>query len=1435
MSLFVYVSENCVEDARKHNLAFEVQRLQDRVEETQSTNLFVPFPPPYLVKKKLGGRQGRLIAEKRTVGDHAVIICLALLIRGHRAYEEFSQDPLAYGKRHFVDLVSEAEVTAFVAERTAARPLEVRPDPSEAEYGLLYGAFSHHGDLAPDELVCETQEWVEQVAQGRISKQIALLCRPCLSALGKEPGLHFIPVPEKPGWGVWALKSQSRLLLITPATESDSTTAENLAHKVAEQLSSGSSDDVLRASRRAYPAIILADDELWIDLENEPVANMALSPEESAVLESARGPDHPFPLFINGRAGSGKSTILQYLFSDLLFHYLSKPEARVVAPPVYLTANGELLRVARTFVERLLRSEAAFTQQSGVSLVEDSRDVMDEAFREFQPHLLSLVPVEERLSRFAKGARVDYSGFRRHWMERFGKDNQALRQFSPDLSWHVIRTYVKGMSSETHLEPEDYALLPDNQISVTHEAFKLVYDRVWNGWYEPFLEENGMWDDQDLTRYVLENNLATPKYPAVFCDEAQDFTRLELELLLRLNLFSNRAVPPNDISRVPFAFAGDQFQTLNPTGFRWDAIKASFVEKFIFELDPAQRSGRTDLNYCELEYNYRSTDKIVRFGNHVQAMRSALFGLPDLKPQTPWAAQPQSFPVVWFRANDGEFWKKYREQTGFVVIVPCNEGEEASYVSGDPILREQIKVEDGVPLNVLSAGRAKGCEYPAVIVYGFGQAAEVDLVAKLVAGPEDAEPDPDKTLPIQYFINRLYVAVSRPKRRLIIVDTDKGFEKLWKCAQEESAEAAMLHQIKHGQAVWAPAIEGMTMGDAADLTRESAGDPLENARAFELDGIARQDAFLLRQAAQAYRSGSDLAKAKECRARAFDAEGQFLEAGTAFFDAGFVIDGVRCLWRAGVEGWTLLRDELGRHPQIQSELEYQLASRIVGRTDLKSLAEVLRIFAKRLENAEFAGNCASEPVWRDALGVLLQRALEARPTALESGGFDDIVVSMDLVRTRGLRLPRASAQIYFHVRRYADAIALWDEMGATKSADYLSAKAKVEPYPKNVAALSNLGLNDEILKGYSDHPNEPLTAEQAPIVVTALRKARRVDEAFALAERTSSGEAMLGLCLDLFGSGDRERAGKALHAGLVLLVRQGQWEVVGSYAATRKLVPAPDWKNEDITKWVHGQIETLQVALVRALARADELPDAPAHFQRQLTEFLRAYLRTKDGKWLGRISVKEAGAAIERAGKFVEALVFYEAIEKGRYSAVDQDFAKERWLVCKERQLEHERASGATNKARKIGSEIRDKMANIGLPSLVDLPRFPILQPLPIAGLKPLAETESVLPSALSSPDTVLPEPIVPEPVHVSAVIDRFKVDVSRVNGRCNITNTNTMETAYLKIAERRCGGEVEFIEVEPGCWSCEAWDLTVQFPTIPGQPVSIDDAAAGVSLSIRW
>jgi len=1446
MALFVYVTGNCEQEARTHSLWPEVERFRDRVEATQSTSLFDQFPKPYFVKKKLGGRQGRLIASLHTIGDHAVLAFLSVLIRGEHAYDAgFGKNPQEYGAKHFANLVDEADLARFIGERTRTSPPVPKRAPRDVEYQLLYGAFSHHGPAGSEDIVCETARWVEQVSQERMARQLVLFCGPCLTLLSKEPGLHFQPVETKPGWGVWGYKSAGRLLLIAAAGDGNADDTEKYARELAASLEGKTPEQVLRVSRRAYPAIILADDDLWIDLENESQANMALSPEESEVLESARKSDRPFPLFINGRAGSGKSTILQYLFADLLFFFLRLPEPRQLHPPLYLTANSELLRVARSFVERLLKSEATFVQQNETGAPADLRGLLDNAFRQFQPHLLSLVAERADASRFALSRRVDYTRFRNLWTARFGKEPRALRDFGPDISWHVIRSYVKGMSSETYLDPDDYRQLPENQITVTTEAFRLVYERVWS-WYGETLKEQQLWDDQDLAAYVLEHELAEPLHPAILCDEAQDFTRIELELLLRLSLFSDRSLAPNDLSRVPFVFAGDQFQTLNPTGFRWDSIKASFVEKFIFELDPARRSGRTDLNYRELQHNYRSTHRIVRFGNEVQALRAALFQLPDLRPQLPWTEDPNSFPVTWFRSSDAQFWTRFaQERSSFVLIVPCNEGEEAQFVSEDPVLKEYIPIVDGVPQYVLSASRAKGCEYPAVIVYGFGEQAPANLMQLIASGDEASVADVDESLPIQYFINRLYVAVSRPKQRLVIVDSDEGLKKLWSFVQDQTRETELLRRVKRGAEVWADAVEGMTAGSADDLSREVAANPAETAAIFEQQGLVRRDGYYFSQAAQAYRSAGNHPKARECRARALEADGMFLDAGKAFWVAGFVPDAVNCLWRAGKEGWQYLAQEAPNDAAAQRELQVRWAKAIFGGCTVREVAAILEEFARRLGDEAFADSAVGDGTWKLALEALMQ------PVAKGSLGSvaDDLKFQMlraaDEIRSKHIAIPQEQfASLYAAAGRFSDAIALWEEIGATRSPEYAHAKASVEPYPQRLALLARSKRWGDILNDFSASPGILLTVEQTAIVVDAMRESQRYQDAIEIAWKAQLAPAMADIALHAFGHGAREVAESAIRVSIPLYVGEGRWEIIANVASQLRFAPKSDWNKKGIQSWIAEQSEALRVVLVRALARPSDVGNSPLQLRKQIQDFLRNYLRVKKAKWHSAISLIEAGAALERADRFTDAIVFYEAVDaSGSFTKEQRAFAQRRWLVSKGRQLKYEGDPETVAKARDIQREITQRLAALRIQALSDLPEFPELPALGLAELltgnddlqeiggRPVIVEESGSSAGVPYPAGAETNARLSDTV--AMVLGPFKLELSRSHGRCNITHMGSMETGFIKITKEVCGGECNFVRTDDGEWVASDWQLSVRFGEKPGTPVNIYLKALGIAIQI--
>ena len=522
-------------------------------------------------------------------------------------------------------LVSDNYLIQFAKGKSQKESIPKKPKPNAEEARYLWDVMGQENAGPNKVFICETAEWIKSVAEKQLDDRLLYMCDPILDAsenIYEEK--QYLSIPNQNDLHILCryFDDYKKLLLVKPFYKSNKKEKEDVERQYSSLMNSSPKDikdkDILKYSARSYPNEVLLDEDFWLEVERDEEANLALSSEESALLQSVHnfGPNDQtkgFPLFINGRAGSGKSTILLYLFADYLRYYLR--DTKNNPRPLYLTCSQDLLDRSREGAERLIRCNHQSLEAQRLS---EDREEMSKSFQVFHRFLIRLVPDLERKNLFAQEKFINYGHFKSLWEDKFAHDPRAREQYGPDHSWHVIRSYIKGLSIDGYLDQEEYAEQPKNEHTVTQKKFDTIYEKVWNNWYrdlcEPIDNHRQYWDDQDLVRYLLDQNLIKPSYAAIFCDEAQDFTRIELEALLRLSIFSNRELNPHEINRVPFAFAGDPFQTLNPTGFRWDAIKTAYVSKFIHSLD-TNRGTKYDLNYRELSFNYRSTENIVRLCN----------------------------------------------------------------------------------------------------------------------------------------------------------------------------------------------------------------------------------------------------------------------------------------------------------------------------------------------------------------------------------------------------------------------------------------------------------------------------------------------------------------------------------------------------------------------------------------------------------------------------------------------------------------------------------------------------------------------------------------------------------------------------------------------------------------------------------------------------
>ena len=394
MSYRVYISPACRTDAERHAQSNEIESFAVKLEHDQSTGQLGRHPPPYL--KKTFGKPGRLLIEEVQLDGDTVLCFSRYLIRGDRTYEGFLSNSEQFQRQNPIDL---DDVRRTLAE-TAEPDTPPTPEPSAAESSWLHA-------LSPIKLgevaLLESSDWVERMAEPRTGDLKLRYWEVVYQIVEQDnlaEGADVVANPNNPGVRVlysW-LPDLRRILLVAPlrprAPEDEAVLRERYATFLAPS-ARPTHEDVGRVCRRSYPSSVVYDEEVWMRIQANADANLALSPEEESVLESVMTPGQDrYPLFINGRPGSGKSTLLQYLFSEYLTHATENGEAG--APdtlPLYLTYSDALLDRAKTVCRSILRCGAKQAAETGGTSDENRIDtLLDVAFRNMKDYLLERLP-----------------------------------------------------------------------------------------------------------------------------------------------------------------------------------------------------------------------------------------------------------------------------------------------------------------------------------------------------------------------------------------------------------------------------------------------------------------------------------------------------------------------------------------------------------------------------------------------------------------------------------------------------------------------------------------------------------------------------------------------------------------------------------------------------------------------------------------------------------------------------------------------------------------------------------------------------------------------------------------------------------------------------------------------------------------------------------
>ena len=1317
MATYVHVNQDCEKDARSHGTFQLLESLQRSIETTQSLTGFDYLRPTRFLKKALG-RHFRLIAFAAIQGDDQIIFFLRVLSRGNNFYTEFLN---GYNTPDIAQrLQPSATDIARIHTHLRQHPTPISlPPPDEHDRRWLYEVFQTEAPSA-ELLVLETSAWVEQLQTTRNLPLLGLYhqtLQDLVTSIDSDHNattLNSIRIHWGPDrqYGIAYIHRPdlNRLLLLEPIRQSCD------EHTILERHTPLTHDDtdLTRVAARCYPSLMVLDQSSWLAIQKDEEANLALSPEEAGLVESIhRTGAHAgfgYPLFINGRAGSGKSTMLQYLVAD----YIDFGPRHDGDPlPLYLTSSRDLLDRARTTVRGLLTVHHArlLSEALPESVI---RRGLDRSFKVFHDFLYSLLSINVR-QHLPPTCYVNYAEFRRLWTTSFGR-RPGNRDISADLAWHVIRSYIKGIRSnpDDDLEPEAFDALPRRSRSVSETTYRRIYSDVWLGWYKPYSAEHGYWDDQDLAARVLHTGVAsTIDCPAIFCDEAQDFTPVELDILFQLSLFSRRSLQPEELERVPIAFAGDPLQTINPTGFRWDAVKADFHERFCANLDPRRVGHSPTISYHELNYNYRSNPGIVRFCNLIQLLRAALFNDSNVRPQSAWWIDA-TVQTVWFTPDDHHTASQLQQQPELVKLVDCHEGNENAYVAQHPTLQLLDQEPEGVYRNVLSPTRAKGLEFSAVVVHGFGDSAPLDILRMLEE--EDDELSAEARLPLEYFLNRLYVAASRAKDRLIVVDSSGSRERFWRFATDPHVLDRLISRTGRKE-LWEPAVATLVDG-TEDAWTGAPIDQREQALEYADKGRRDRDPYLLRQAALAHRSAGDGHESGRCLAQAEEFEGRHREAGDRYRELDLADDAFRCYWKG--RQWRTVIELSKDNPRLVGRLESRAAEVMVEQRPVDAA------FAERLnaaaDNGEWIRRATSDSTWQVVFFEVASRLAEARdPTAVSlSHTFRTFCLLADAgVGFRDAHL----AALAYAAGEFTRAAEFWERSEDVSHDRYLRAKANATPFPQCVEFLERLrdhaGILERLREGNSRH--EGIEGLHDSVRRAVAQAALEVGDV-TLAVRTMRTGAERGQLVRLLevatDANDQQVARAAVTLAGRQFVRTTMWaDAIGvAELSFRGLLAS------SVRKRLRAILDRADAsgaaldAVVSELAVSEDLsdgqPDAVVDFLNRYFVGGAAPKREGAGRRHG-LSARVVGAAIERAGRIVDAVKYYEQlVEDSGNMPDDRRYAAERLVRNLERHAEYlrnrrddlRRAALQESRARSLRREERIGDRVIDRYPLVEVP-----------------------------------------------------------------------------------------------------------------------------------
>jgi len=589
--------------------------------------------------------------------------------------------------------------------------------------------------------------------------------------------------------------------------------------------------------------------------------------------------------------------------------------------------------------------------------------------------------------------------------------------------------------------------------------------------------------------------------------------------------------------------------------------------------------------------------------------------------------------------------------------------------------------------------------------------------------------------------------------------------------------------------VWQDAVNYLVRGREESWSGERI-DPREQGAEYAVQGRRKRDPYLLRQAALAFKSAGDELEAGRCIALALEYEGKLKDSGDRYRGLGLFEDAFRCYWEG--QHFSPLCTLSATEPLFASRLESRAADFTTQGTSVQGvfLSEV--IGASR-DNA-WRSDVARDPTWKLVIAKLGERVIKA--VGDDSIPWRDVYEMFTGLAREGLKIDELHlALTAYKAEKFPDAVEIWERVGGTDRDEYRRAKALVAPFPDNLMWFHRLKDHKSVLKQWNTHGSAVQRIDDLPEAV------------FLAVVDAAVEESDLPLAAELLNDRpDRDRLAMLLAAS----VKKGDAAsaLAGSVIGARLLVAAQSWtaairaaEESDFSEIAKREAAELRTLLrkgdsatvvfrdvVEELAHSAALAKESGDRQGPVAEFLHRSFIGKDVTALRQqgLEPEVVGAAIERAGKIIDALQFYETVGRDPNASADlKRLAAERVVRINERYAEWFRGRGDERQARDRAARAKSGRDTLRIGKR-QLPDYPVLRRRSVAA----------------------------EPSEWSQ--GPFRFVISRPHGRLRIEHSERFETVTVYGHEAQLRGDAAFGVLDPtddavAAWRIPEWDMTIQ------------------------